>query len=231
MTEGVLLGKLFHLAGIPNQLNVAIDHSTFSRALTDRLKIGIDVYNALPIVHFAGHGCEYGIQLTCQRDHDQIVTWEELAVHLRPIRQALGFLGVCMSTCNGLHAGVMAHVWKDADIPMNWVVGTPSSANYCDLSLAFALFYRGLQKGTPDLELFPAIQRATGIADFGIINGSIAQQQFQNASLERLLEMLRQNAQRQPAHPQPVQPQLARNPLLEAAQSLFQDAHHPQSSP
>ena len=178
-TEGRMLCSFLELAQIPCVYNLAVDRTQFNESMTSRLARGIQWFNLFPILHFSTHGGQEGIQLTNQREAGEFITWNELATFIKPINQGMsGSLGVCMSTCGGSHGRKMAEVVRPEDIPMGWIVGSRTTVNFCDAALAFAVFYRGLQRGAELSDLVTAVRAASGIADFDVEIGHLIRDQY-----------------------------------------------------
>jgi hypothetical protein len=91
----------------------------------------------------------------------------------------------------------MAAVVKPEDIPMAWIVGTSTKIDYADAALAFAVLYRGLQRGDSESDLIAAMRAASGVNDFNIEYGHVVQQRYSKEEIDRLLQALaRLSAQR-----------------------------------
>lgn len=194
LTQGRALCSFLDLAGIPNLYNLVVDRKRFDVAMRERVDYGIRRFKVLPIVHLTAHGNEQGIQLTHQHDAGELILWKDLAELLKPLHQAIlhytatAGLGVCMSTCGGIHGRRMAEVMNFQDVPFAWLVGTATSVNIHDAALAFVVFYRGFQRGESQDQLIRAMQVASGVSDFAIEFGHLRQQEYSQANLQSFLE-------------------------------------------
>ncbi|HET6881126.1 MAG TPA: hypothetical protein VFI31_13280 [Pirellulales bacterium] len=151
------------------------------------------------MLHLSMHGCQDGIQLTSQRDQGAIIPWQALGGMLHPLHNALpGGLGVCMSCCGGIHGKAMAQTFDKNRVPFNWLVGSASDADWRDLALAFAVFYRRYQAGLSGTKLIEAVKVASGINDFDIVHGPLTQQSYARESLLAALKSMQKN---QPSAP------------------------------
>jgi len=71
----------------------------------------------------------------------------------------------------------MAEIPWPEKVPIGWIVGTSTPIDLPDAALAFAVFYRRLQKGdTPDL--IAAMRAASAVNDFSIEYGELTQQRY-----------------------------------------------------
>ena len=202
LTEGRMLCNFLEIARIPCLYNLAVDLTQFNEAMTNQVRLGVEWFQVPPILHISAHGDENGIQLTHQYEAGELLAWAELAKLIKPISQDLSFrVGVCMSTCGGAHGRKMAQVLRTEDIPMAWIVGTATSVSISDAALAFAVFYRGLQRGSSLNDLVVAMRVASGVSDFNVDFGHLVQQQYAQV-IHDLLQSLRQPPAQQPPPPQ-----------------------------
>ncbi len=192
-TEGNTLKSFLELAGIPCQYNLAVDQPRFTESLTDRVNEAIDRLKLPPVLHFSCHGNENGIQLTSQRDANQIINWKELASLIKPINDEVGGVGVCMSSCGGSHGKKMAQVLAGEQVPIGWIVGTSKNLNYADGAIAFATFYRGFQKGLSEDQLIAAIRAASGFDDFSMNYGHVVQNEYSKGLIQKILDGARRH--------------------------------------
>jgi len=177
-TEGLMLASFLDLAHIPHTYNLAVDHEHFRVSLGERFEQVFHEIQLPPVIHLSSHGNKNGIQLTHQRTKGEIIEWKELAEILSGIRQMAGQFGLCMSTCGGRHARQMAKVIRPADVPFSWVAGSETTVSYCDAALAYAVFYRGLQKDQTQEALVESTRIATGLSDFSVELGEDIRKQF-----------------------------------------------------
>ena len=175
-----MLCSFLRLADIPCQYNLVVTETLFERAMRERVDEGVRGFSLAPIFHFSAHGNEHGIQLTSQYDDCSIMPWSRLKAllhHWHSLDLSLGGtgLGVCMSSCEGLHARRMAQVDSAGEIPMGWMLGSASKPHYADAALAFAVFYRRYWEGADEAALIAAIRSASGIPDFSFVAGHVEQ--------------------------------------------------------
>jgi hypothetical protein len=195
-TEGRMIQEFLRLAEIPCFYNLAVDRENLQEALNKRVHQAIDVLQLLPIVHVSAHGNDKGIQLTEQRKAGEIVEWRELTILLAGITARVGQFGLCMSSCGGAHGREMANVLFPAEVPFLWLAGSASNVSYCDAALAFAVFYRGLQKGTSQNDLVQVTRTATGLTDFNIEFGHILHQQYSRERVRKLFQKIAEYSRR-----------------------------------
>jgi len=190
ITEGRALCSFLDIAGIPYLYNLAVNPTQFRVAMTDRVELGVSEFELPPILHFSTHGGEEGIQLTTQREFDQVLEWGKLAQYIRPIHQIIGDIGVCMSCCGGANGIKMAQVIRSQDVPFAWIIGTSTEIDLRDAALAFAVFYRRFHCGdyVDERELLKAMQVASGVPDFNLWSGQLTQKEFSKAWLNAFLQ-------------------------------------------
>ncbi len=187
-TEGDTLRSFLQLTDIPCQYHVAVDEVYFNTALTACVLEAVKRFNLPPILHISAHGNEDGIQLTVQRSSGEIVPWDRFGKHLEPLGLFLiDPIGLCMSSCGGALARRMTAPTQAVHVPVRWIVGTGTKVNYADAALAFAAFYRGLQRGESQSDLISAMRHASGVRDFNIYDGHPEQRRY---STEEILQLL-----------------------------------------
>lgn len=179
-TEGRMLSEFLCLSEIPYRYNLVVDSGHFEAALVGQVMQSVQELQRLPIIHISAHGGENGIQLTNQRESGQIIAWDQLRKSFNTLRGMFEDLplGLCMSSCNGSAARKMAQVVKVSDIPVNWIVGTSQTVHYADAAIAFATFYRAMQRGDEDQSLIDAMRAASGVPDFGVEFGHDLQKNY-----------------------------------------------------
>jgi hypothetical protein len=191
ITEGRALCSFLDIAQIPYSYNLAVNPKQFHVAMTARVDEASTRFNLRPILHFSTHGGESGIQLTSQRELEEVIRWDKLAEYIRPIHQIIGDIGVCMSCCEGANGVKMAEVIREQDIPFAWIIGPLTKIYLRDAALAFAVFYRRFHCGDSDPNnLLEAMRAASGISSFNIWFGDLAQQQYSQALLQKSLQSL-----------------------------------------
>lgn len=185
-TEGRMLSEFLCLSEIPYRYNLVVDSGHFEAALVGQVMQSVQELQRLPIIHISAHGCENGIQLTNQRESGQIIAWDQLRKSFNTLRGMFEDLplGLCMSSCNGSAARKMAQVVKVSDIPVNWIVGTSQTVHYADAAIAFATFYRAMQRGDEDQSLIDAMRAASGVPDFGVEFGHDLQKNYSSRHLQ-----------------------------------------------
>ena len=162
------------LANFPYQYILAIDWLHFHLALTKRVAEGVDEHDSYPIIHISAHGDLCGIKLTEQHMTQEIVSWQMLSNYLAAVNRAMNNgLGICLASCCGGYGRTMAEVILPEQIPMFWILGTLQPLDYCDAALAFAVFYRGFQRGVPEEQLIAAMNAASGTNGFRLEYGHL----------------------------------------------------------
>jgi len=193
ITEGRALCSFLDIARIPYLYNLAVNPTQFCIAMNEKLEFGLNQFNLPPILHLSTHGGVQGIQLTSQREFAHVLTWAELASYIRPIYKRIGFLGVCMSCCEGANAMQMAAVMNPQDIPFTWIIGSFTKIDLRDAALAFAVFYRRFHSHSGKSFLYDsleAMKAASGISDFSVWFGDLTQEGYSQAMLQNSLPNL-----------------------------------------
>ena len=191
-SEGQALCAFLASARIPYAYFVAVDKVRLRATLTDRIAQAPNNFGGLPpILHISSHGGPDGIQLTHQRDTNEIVRWDELAGLIRPIHlnhADIGGIGVCLSCCNGAHGQRMVEVPIKQDVPFTWLVGKHTTIDVHDAALAYAVFYRRFQTGCNDVDqMVHAMNGAIDSDDFTIVHGESRQEQYTYEQVRRWL--------------------------------------------
>jgi len=189
---GRALTKYLRLCGVPYQYNNVVDIPSFTKALDSRIIDGINDFGVPPILHLGMHGFEHGIQLTTQRATGSYYEWSQLSQFLLPIhRYVNNQLIVCMSSCSGIYGQAMANQQTNNEVPFSSLLGFASTVDWRDLALGYSVFYRRFQGGGNAEDIIEAVKLASGKPDFGLVNGQLAYQAYENVRIQQGIDDLR----------------------------------------
>lgn len=144
-SEGDIVRQAVELNGIPCVVKTAISMTAFDACL----KIGLseamnNLPGFIPLLHISAHGDKEGIQLS----DGEVIQWQSLREHLRPVNQAVGgSLIVCMSSYEGYMGVRMAMFPEDSGLPYYALIGCGSKPTWAETAVAFATLYHQLNRG------------------------------------------------------------------------------------
>jgi hypothetical protein len=159
-SEGGIVRQAVELNGIPCVVKTAISMTAFDACL----KIGLseamnNLPGFIPLLHISAHGDREGIQLS----DGEVIQWQSLREHLRPVNQAVGgSLIVCMSSCEGYMGVRMAMFPEDTDLPYYALIGCGSKPTWAETAVAFATLYHQLNRGEHISVAVDAMRVASG---------------------------------------------------------------------
>lgn len=184
-TEGRALGEALQLARIGFQYNLAVDRNAFQTAMGPRLLSAWRQFNCPPVLHLSMHGNQEGVALS-NRD---FLAWNDLRQILLPLIRAMqGGLLVCMSSCEGAAAAMIA-MHTDGE-PTFWgLVGNTRNAAWADAAVAYIAFYHLFNKGFPIETCVESMKVASGDHNFVFNLGTSIQQGWQAFIDERNREI------------------------------------------
>ena len=142
-SEGEIIQQAANLNNIPCVVRKAVNSEMFNSALRSGLPLAMQSWpDLVPIIHISAHGNDDGIELTSK----EIINWWELRALLVPINQALmNRLVVCMSSCSGYSAHVMA--LEDDQYPFHVLIGNGGTPTWSETAVAYATFYHLMGAG------------------------------------------------------------------------------------
>ncbi len=155
--EGELLSGALRLMDIKSQYWLAVNKDAFAKALTTVFLTHNNAAFAVPIIHLSAHGVSQGIKLTS----GEYILWSELGSMLCLINKALnGYLLLCMSSCEGYTACVMAFN-NSTDMPFNALIGNKGKPLWSETLLFFTSTYHLLGKG---VQIDDALKASNAVA-------------------------------------------------------------------
>lgn len=138
---GMALYDTLKAIGIPCVYTLATSDQTFTLAMTQKLQATIQQFqtdpsiNAYPFIHLCMHGAPEGIALT----DNTFINWPNLRQLLSSHNAIKGYDPiVCMASCNGIQASMMAHAYDSA---FNVLIGNTGSVFQSDVTVAYLAFY------------------------------------------------------------------------------------------
>jgi hypothetical protein len=170
-SEGRLLGEALKIAEIPFEYSLATDEETLLEAVEARTIEAVKRFKAFPIFHLSMHGNRDGIQLTSR----EFITWNRLREILLPTMRAMeGNQLICMSSCGGAHAALMAQNEQlDHTQPNYWaLIGHCGSPIWSDAAIAYSTFYHLFFKGIAIQDCIEAMRIASGDPNFHSFSGA-----------------------------------------------------------
>ena len=164
LNEGAALAKALTFARIPCQPIPVKDKQSLWISTTFGTDIQMMRFGPGLAVHFSGHGCENGVELTSR----EFVTWQELASMLGPLQvKTNGSFLLAMSCCKGIFA---ARGLSAAGLKCEGVVGPSEDVSWPDNVVAFISFYHHLAKGTGIQQAVEAMKVASGNPKYQFIS-------------------------------------------------------------
>jgi len=174
VSEGHLIKESLKLAGINAVYSLAVDYSSFLKAIYSRLHEVMVELNSIPILHLSAHGDESGIELTDKR----FINWNELRSLLIPLNKILqGALILCMSSCSGFQGLKMA-MSEGKEDPFMAIVGNAGTPKWSDTAVAFIAFYHRLFKRASLPDAINAMCIASGDNGFTVEFASTAKKEW-----------------------------------------------------
>jgi hypothetical protein len=139
--ESRTLASALDLMGLQSVTRLVVDKRRFIEALTAGVRNACaDLRRTKLILHISAHGCDErdGLVLTS----GELVTWDELRMHLLPLNKLTGGLVVSMSSCYGFSACQTA--MQDGELPY-WLLNGPiSNVSWRESALWFVTYYYNL---------------------------------------------------------------------------------------
>jgi hypothetical protein len=187
-TEGRSLSEAMRLAEIPHCYSLASNLLMFQQALGQRLRMAIDHYKAIPILHFSAHGNSEGIGLTS----GEFLPWSELDKLLQPIHEFFrGGLLICLSSCESAQGMRMA-MTNGPERPFWALVSHMGRPNWSDCAVAYTVFYNRFFKDHGIEAAVEAMRAATGDPNFAMWFGQQVKQNWLDTARQALADALQE---------------------------------------